>query len=320
MCKNLFKPPAQSIVTMFMLKNKKKDVIVVVGPTSVGKSDIAVLIAQYLNGEIISADSRQVYKGLDIGSGKITQKEMQNIPHHGLDITDPQKYYSMKDFQNYAFKKIEEIIKRNKTPIICGGTGFFIQSVINNTLLPEVPPDIKLRQDLHKKNTEELFEILKEKDPKKAQHIDANNPQRLIRAIEIANHLGYVPETKNRETPYDFIQIGLTLPKDELQTRIKQRLSKRLEIGMLQEVENLNKQGITWERLTELGIEYKYSSLYLQKKISKNEMIEMIQIKSIQYAKRQMTWFKKDERITWFNPNEYEKILKLLETKKKERC
>lgn len=294
-------------------------VIVIVGSTSTGKSDLAVRIAQAYNGEVISADSRQIYKGLDIGSGKITKEEMCEIPHHGLDLVDPATRYSMADFQEYAFQKIKEIKERGKLPILCGGTGFFIQSIVDNLKLPDVPPNEILRKELEEKTVEELFQILKEKDPRKASTIDSQNPHRLIRAIEIAEALGTVPPVSKQPTPYKFLQIGLFLPKDELQEKIHQRIIYRIGIGMIEEVENLHTDGLSWERLKELGLEYRHVAEFLQNKISKEEMVETLTHKTNQFAKRQITWFKRDERIHWFKPDQEQAIFTLIEEQQKER-
>lgn len=292
---------------------KQNLVIVILGQTSTGKSNLAVELAKDFGGEIISADSRQVYKGLDIGSGKITQEEMQSIPHHGLDLIDPQTVYSMADFKEYAFQKIEEIQSRGHIPFLVGGTGFFIQSVVDNLTLPDVPRNETLRSELELFSLEELQNKLQKLDPQKAASIDMQNKHRLIRAIEIAAALGSVPPVQKTSSPYSFLQIGLFLPKEELQEKIKQRILTRLEHGMIEEVEHLHTSGISWERLEELGLEYRYIAQFLQNKISREEMIETLTNKTNQFAKRQMTWFKRDERIHWFKPNQIKEIQEEIE-------
>lgn len=286
------------------MKNKK--IIVILGQTSTGKSDFAVEIAKIVDGEIISADSRQVYKGMDLGTGKITKKEMRGVPHHLLDVISPTKVFSVSDFQKLANIKIKEIFKINKVPIICGGTGFYIDTIIDGTILPKVPPNKKLREILDKKSTEQLFEILKKLDKQRALNIDKNNKVRLVRAIEIVKALGRVPhlETVHRSDlwKYEVLKIGLTLPPEILKERIKNRLLIRLKKGMLKEMENLHKNGLSWKRMEALGLEYRYGALYLQEKISKEELIEKIQTKSWHYAKRQKTWWKRDQNIIWIDP------------------
>ncbi|MCX6747919.1 MAG: tRNA (adenosine(37)-N6)-dimethylallyltransferase MiaA, partial [Candidatus Nomurabacteria bacterium] len=179
----------------------KPKVIVILGATSTGKSDLAVLLATTIfkkKAEIISADSRQVYKGLDLGTGKITKKEMRGIPHHLLDVVNPKKTFTVTEFKKLADKKIKQILVRGNVPILCGGTGFYIDTVVNNVVFPEVPPNEELRKKLEQKNKEELFEILEKLDQQRAKDIkdknELNNKVRLIRAIEIATSLGNVPK------------------------------------------------------------------------------------------------------------------------------
>jgi len=288
----------------------KPKIIVVLGPTATGKSDVAVQLAKAFNGEIISADSRQVYKGMDLGSGKITKKEMAGIPHYLLDIIKPQTYFSVAKYKKLADKAIEEIIKRNKTPIICGGTGFYIDSIVKNITFPEVLPNQKLRKELGKKSVEKLFDMLKKLDPKRAKAIDKNNPVRLIRAIEIAKELGYVPEVEEMPQKYDFIFIGLDLPDRVLKERINIRLIKRIKAGMIKEIENLHKDGVSWKRLESFGLEYRQTALFLQNKINLEKMIENLNREIWNFVKRQRTWFKTNKKIVWINPLKKSDIIK----------
>ncbi|MCE9585206.1 tRNA (adenosine(37)-N6)-dimethylallyltransferase MiaA [Candidatus Nomurabacteria bacterium] len=279
-------------------------VFVIVGPTASGKSNFAVDIALQNKGEIISADSRQVYKGLDIGSGKITKKEMRGVPHHLLDIANPKNSkFTVVDYKKLADKKIKEILDRGNLPIICGGTGFYIDAVVNRIILPEVPPNEKLRKILNKKSEIELLKILKSLDKNRAKNIDAKNKVRLIRAIEIAKALGKVPKIKQVPPVYEFIKIGLSVPKEILTEKIHTRLLARIKKGMLNEAEKLHKQGLSWKRMEELGLEYKFMALYLQGKITKQEMITQLETAIIQYSKRQITWFKRDKNIKWIDSN-----------------
>ena len=297
---------------------KKKDrVIVVLGQTSTGKSDFAVEIAKKIGGEIISADSRQVYKGMNLGTGKITKKEMRGIPHYLLDVISPLKTFSVNDFQKITNKKIEEIIQKNKVPIICGGTGFYIDSIVNGNIFPNVPPNKDLREKLSKKTTLELFEILQKLDSERAKNIDKNNGVRLIRAIEIATELGSVPRLDRSKSGPTVLKIGLMIPDELLKERIKIRLISRLKKGMIKEMQNLHNKGLSWKKMEAFGLEYRYGAIYLQNKISKNEMIEKINTKSWNYAKRQKTWFKRDKNIIWINPfNNSEKSKVFKEIKK----
>lgn len=276
-------------------------IIVILGQTSTGKSDFAVEIAKQINGEIISADSRQVYKGMNLGTGKITKKEMKNIPHHLLDIVSPKKIFSVINFQKIANKRIEEIIKKNKTPIICGGTGFYIDAIINGSVFPEVPPNKDLRKELYQLNTVELGECLKKLDFERFKTIDKNNNVRLIRAIEIAKSLGSVPKIETSKK-FEVLKIGLILPEDILKKKIYIRIINRIKKGMIKEIKNLHENGLSWKRLYNFGLEYRYISLYLQNKLKKDEMIEKLNTETWHFAKRQKTWFKRDKNIIWINP------------------
>lgn len=274
----------------------KPKIVVIVGPTAVGKSDYAVEYAIKNNGEVISADSRQVYKGLDIGTGKITKKEMRGIKHHLLDIANPKTQFNVEKYKLLAQKAIEDILLRKKLPIICGGTGFYIDAVVNNISYPNVKHNLKLRKDLSKKSAEELFKILKKLDSKFAislNNSEKNNIQRLIRSIEIATELGKVPDIKKGESPYQVKWINLKIKPEILRERIRARLLKRIEEGMIDEVRSLHKKGLSYKRMDALGLEYRYLSKYLQGKLSLEEMIEKLEIEIWHYAKRQILWFGK---------------------------
>lgn len=306
------------------MSKRKPKIIVILGQTATGKSDVAVKLAKKFGGEIISADSRQVYKGLDIGSGKITKKEMRGVPHHMLDIANPKKQFSVAQYKKLADKKIQEIHNnvqhsvldnKRKIPIIVGGTGFYIQAIVDNLILPEVKPDYTLRKKLEKKSAKELFAMLKKLDKDRAKEIEKDNPRRLIRAIEIARMLGKVPKLKTNPQ-YDVLQIGLKLTDKELKEKIHKRLVARMRKGMVAEARRLHNPpaggggGLSWKRLESLGLEYRYLALYLQKKISKQEMLSKLEIEIKRFAKRQMRWFKRDKRIKWFKPSEMKKIEK----------
>ena len=241
---------------------------------------------------------------MDLGTGKITKKEMQGVPHHLLDVVNPKKVFSVSDFKKLADKKIGGIIKRGHVPIICGGTGFYIDAVIDGAILPEVPPNKKLRAVLEKKSAEQLYVMLKKLDKTRATNIDTRNKVRLIRAIEIAKALGKVPKVKKVEK-YEVMKIGLTLPDETLKERIYTRLLARIKKGMLREIKNLHDSGVSWKRMNDLGLEYRYGALYLQGKLSKQEMIEKLNTEIWHYAKRQRTWFKRDKGTVWVDPRKY---------------
>lgn len=280
----------------------KPKLIAVVGPTASGKSDLAVEIARAVDGEVVSADSRQVYCGLDIGTGKITRREMRGVPHHLLDVVDPRRVYSVARYQREAHRAVRDILRRGKVPIICGGTGFYIQAVVNDLILPAVRPNAHLRKTLSKKSCAELFSILAKLDPKRANDIDAHNPVRLIRAIEIAQELGSVPELPVPLTPpYNALTIGI-LPSDTvLRERIHKRLLARMRRGMLAEARRLHAHGLSWRRMEELGLEYRFLARHLKREISKDEMLTKLETAIWHYAKRQKTWFKRDKQIVWLN-------------------
>jgi tRNA dimethylallyltransferase len=286
-------------------------IICIVGSTASGKSELAVQLAKKFNGEVVSADSRQVYRGLDIGTGKITRREMRGVPHHLLNVVDPKRTFTVAQFKKRAEKVIASILRRGKVPIICGGTGFYISSLVDNLLLPEVSPNLALRKKLSKKSTAELFGYLKKLDSLRAKTIDAHNPVRLIRAIEIAESLGKVPRFKKGKRKYDAILLGIHLPDKILRKRIRRRLQKWLKQGLIAEVKNLRQRGLSWKRLYDLGLDYRFVSLYLQQKLSKEKMMEQSENAIWQYAKRQKTWWKKEKRIHWIaSSKEAERLIK----------
>lgn len=282
----------------------QKKVLIIVGPTAAGKSALGVRLAKKFNGEIISADSRQVYKGLNIGTGKITKQEMRGIPHHLLSVADPKKQFSAAQYKLLADKFVRYIVQKDRLPIIVGGTGFYIDALTGTAVFPNVPPNHKLREKLSKKSTAELFKKLKKKDPRRAQTIDSKNKVRLIRALEIIEALGKVPIFKFTPS-HNFIYIGIQ--PSNLDERIYKRLLKRLN-GMIREGKKLRKQGLTYKRMRELGLEYRYIAMYLKGQLSRGEMVEKLYVEIRRYAKRQMTWFKRNKKIKWFRPDEYRKI------------
>lgn len=295
----------------------KPKIIVVLGPTATGKSNVAVSIAKKFNGEIISADSRQVFQGMNLGSGKITKKEMLGIPHYLLDIAKPNTIFSVVKYKELADKAIEQIIAKGKTPIICGGTGFYIDSVVKNITLPEVKLDKKLRAKLEKFSTKKLFGVLKKLSPSRAKNIDIYNKVRLIRAIEISKALGDVPEVQEGPQKYNFIIIGLDTKDKILKERIEKRLLKRIKLGMIREVSKLHKDGVSWKRLESFGLEYRETAKYLQGKINKAQLLENLKNDIWHFVKRQRTWFKRNKKIKWFEPKEIAKIVRQIRNFKK---
>ena len=290
---------------------KKPKIIAVVGPTSGGKTGVAIEIARKIGGEIISTDSRQIYRGLNIGAGKVTKTEMRGVPHHLLDIAGPKSTVSVAQYQKLAMQEVRDILRRGKTPILCGGTGLYVDAILTGQSFPAVPPNQELRKKLAKLSAAELFKKLEKLDPIRATNIDAKNPHRLIRAIEIATSLGKVPALAPKETLYDSLVIGLNLPHEELQARVHTRLVVRLRKGMIAEAKRLHREGLSWKRMEALGLDYRYLARFLQGKISKQEMMHAIEKESWLYAKRQMVWFKRNKNIHWFRYDEVSKILAL---------
>jgi len=300
-------------------KNKKTatkpKVLAIVGPNAAGKSDLAVQLAHKFNGEVISADSRQVYRGLDISSGKVPGKwkirgfnrryEYQDIPHHLVDIISPRKSFTVQQYKKKAQRALQDILQRGKIPIIAGGTGFYVDSLLYDLQIPKAPPNRQLRRQLDSLSTEQLMHRLSALDPNRAKSIDANNRRRIIRAIEIVVSIhSPVPQIdlfENRQSPYDLLKIGILLPDEELKRKIKNRLDRRIKDGMIDEVKKTHFLGVSWRRLEEMGLEFHHIVQHLKGKISKEEMITLIETKDNQFARKQMTWFKKDKNIIWID-------------------
>jgi tRNA dimethylallyltransferase len=292
-------------------------IVVILGPTASGKTGLAVKLAQEFNGEIVSADSRQVYRGLDVGSGK-DLKEYGDIPYHLIDVADPKEVFDLAQYKKMAEEAISDILKRGKLPIIVGGSGLYLEALVDNYDLPTAKPDTDLRADLELKTLSELQAIL-EKENKiffdKLNNSDKNNKRRLIRYIEIAYNViarseatwqsrgeGEIatPSAKLQardDRKFNALIIGLIWPKEVLAERIARRLKERLDKeDMVEEVKGLYDAGVSWERLESFGLEYKFISQYLQEKISYEEMFDKLNTAINQFAKRQMTWFKRWEK------------------------
>jgi len=289
----------------------KPKILVILGPTASGKTSLSIELAKKFNGEIISADSRQVYKGMDIGTGKVTKKEMQKIPHHLLDVVNPKTVFDVAKYKKLADKATLQILEKKKLPILCGGTGLYIDAVTKNIQYPEMKINPKLRKELEEKSEEELFSELKKLDKKRAESIDRKNKRRLVRALEIIKSTGQKVEKLKESEEYEILFIGIHNKKERLHELIKARLEKRMKQGMLAEAKRLHKEGLSYKRMTALGLEYKYLALLLQNKITREDFLEELSIKINQYAKRQMTWFKRNKNIHWVNSQkEAEDLLK----------
>ncbi len=277
----------------------KPKAIAIVGPTASGKTALSIALAKHFDGEIISADSRQVYRGLDIGSAKVTPEEMADVPHHLIDVVNPTTVYTGADFKRDGEIALTDITHRGKLPIVAGGTFFYLELLKGTMQSAPIPPNPQLRAQLEQKTTEKLFAELVAKDPRRAETIDPDNPRRLIRALEVIEAIGVVPEIHTHELPYHWLTIGIDVPTEILNERIHQRIITRLQIGMIEEVESLHKNGVSWERLEAIGLEYRYLARYLQNTLTKDEMITELTNKSRQFAKRQRVWLKRDTSINW---------------------
>ncbi len=285
----------------------KAKIVVIVGPTAVGKSALAVELARRVGGEVISADSRQVYRGLNIGTGKITRREMHGVRHHLLDVASPRSVGTASQFTAEMFRErgaraITDIIRRGKVPIICGGTGFYIQALVEGISFPPVPPNVALRKKLAGKSTAALFNLLTQKDPRRAATIDRHNPRRLVRALEIVAALGAVPESQGT-TPYTPLYIGLRLPPEKLQQKIAVRLRARIRQGMVAEAKRLHAAGLSYAKMEMLGLEYRWLARFLRGDISRKEMVAELEKAIGNYAKRQLSWFKRNRQINWYSPD-----------------
>ena len=271
--------------------------IVIEGTNASGKSSLGVTLAARFGGEIVSADSRQVYERLDLGSGKITPEEMNGVPHHLLNVRKPGEFFSMADFQRLAFEAIDGIIARGHVPFLVGGTGLYVDAVADGYELSDRAPDHSLRAHLETFDTPALYEMLKEKLPD--TEIDPRNRHRVMRALERIEADDFRPAGKSPR--YTLLKLGVTWPRAVLKQRIDERLEKRLAEGMVDEVKALLDEGISEEFLVKLGLEYKYLTWYLTGKIGYEQMVEELGNAIKKFAKRQMTWFRRDDRIHWLD-------------------
>lgn len=276
----------------------KQKLIAVVGPTASGKTSLGIYLAQKVKGEVISADSRQVYKGLNIGTGKVTKKEMAGVPHHLLDVISPRKQYSVDMFVKAATRAYSSVLQNSKIALLVGGTGLYIDTFVGRMSYAEVPPNKALREQLEQLTTKQLFARLQKVDPARAQTIEKDNPRRLIRALEIAKALGKSP-APTTSLKYEVLWLGLNPTPEKLKANIHKRLKARIKQGMVAEAKHLHKTGLSYKRMDELGLEYRYLAQYLQGTIDKAQFEEQLERAINDYAKRQVRWFKRNSDIHW---------------------
>ena len=310
----------------------KKPLVILTGPTAVGKTKASIGLAKAIGGEIISADSMQVYKQMDIGSAKIKPSEMEGIPHYLLDILEPDEEFHVVLFQQMAKQAIQKIYEKGKIPIIVGGTGFYIQAVLYDIDFSENEKDTSYREELEKlaqtKGAEYLHDRLREVDEKSAQDIHANNVKRVIRALEYFHQTGekiseHNEEQRKKVSPYNFSYFVLNDEREHLYERINLRVDQMINEGLVREVQSLKEKGYTRDMVSMQGLGYKEMLDYLDNKCSLEEAVEIIKRDTRHFAKRQITWFKRESDVTWIDKKEYEyneeRILKAMLEELKER-
>tara|TARA_B100000745_G_scaffold300588_1_gene255585 strand:+ start:17160 stop:18071 length:912 start_codon:yes stop_codon:yes gene_type:complete len=298
------------------VKSGHEKIIVIVGTNASGKSSLAVRLAKKYSGEIISADSRQVYKGLDIATGKVTSEEMASVPHHLIDIADPKDTYTAATFAKDGQKVIEDMVSRKKLPIVAGGTGFYIDALLNPSILTFAAPNKELREGFELLPANILFAQLKNIDPERAAALEEkgeqNHVRRIIRSLEIALSPKEKAEKISSLPHFKVLWIGIRWDTDVLRQRIHERTLIRMEDGMVGEAKKLHTNGLSWKRMEELGLEYKHLADYLRNKITREQLIEYIDRDDARYAKRQRTWFKRNKEIHWFEGDKLDGVEKLV--------
>ena len=278
--------------------SQKPKLIVIAGTNASGKSGLGVELARRYGGEIVSADSRQVFQGYDLGSGKITPEEMQGVPHHLIDVCKSNDFFSMHDFQRLAYEAIDGILARGKVPFLVGGTGLYIASVTEGYVMSDRMPDLAYRDELEKKSTPELYAMLTGLVPD--VEVDAKNRNRVMRMLEkIHDGDDHRPHNEPR---YDCLKLGVTWDRETLKARIDERLERRMQQGMVDEVRALMADGASTEFLYKLGLEYRFISQYINGEFeTEDEMCAQLSLAIKRFAKRQMTWFRRDKEIRWLD-------------------
>lgn len=292
--------------------------IAIVGPTGIGKSRVAVQLATRFNGEIVNADSRQIYRYMDIGTDKPVKEELSVVPHHLIDIINPDEDFSLAEYQRLAYKSFNDIHQRDKIPILAGGSGLYIWAVLEGWGIPEVPPDSELRRNLEERaargEAEELYRELVTVDPASAQKIDIRNVRRVIRALEVYRSTGTpFSELQQKNPPdYNMLIIGLTMNRNELYNRIDSRVDRMMERGLVEEVQKLIDSGYKQDLSAMTGIGYRQIGMYISGKLTLSDAVEQIKFETHRFVRNQYTWFRlKDERIHWFDMQDEDVELKI---------
>jgi tRNA dimethylallyltransferase len=289
--------------------NRKSEIlIVIVGPTAVGKTRLALRLAEEFNGEIVSADSRQVYRGMDIGTAKPTLEERRRVPHHLIDIITPDETFTLAQYQELAYQAIDDVLARGRVPFLVGGTGQYVRAVVEGWGIPKVPPNEELRAELYRQAEIEgqwaLHARLREVDPVAAQRIDPRNVRRVVRALEVYLETGQpISELQRKKPPpYRILQIGLTMERQELYRRIDERVDRMIEEGLVEEVRGLVERGYGYELPSMSGLGYQQLGMYLRGLVSLEEAIQLIKRHTRRFVRHQYNWFRlDDEGIRWFD-------------------
>lgn len=297
------------------------NLLVVLGPTASGKTGLAVGLARRIGGEIISADSRQVYRGMDLGTGKDLSeygREGVTVPYHLIDILDPSEEFSVFAYQRLFYRAFQEIAERGKIPLLVGGSGLYLDAVIRNYRLQEVPVSPGLRDELAREKMEDLRRRFLALHPRVHNTTDLRDRERLIRAIEIAEYANGGGRETGLRTPLRPLVLGVRCGREALRRRITERLKARLDSGMIEEVRGLHEKGLDWGRIDSFGLEYRYIGLYLRGEVTHEEMFRVLNTRIHQFAKRQETWFRRMEkngvRIHWIENGDTERVIALIST------
>lgn len=290
--------------------------VVILGPTASGKSALGIALAQHFDGEIVSADSRQVYRGLDLGTAKVTPQEQALVPHHLLDVADVNDIYTVAQFRQQAIAAINDILERGRQPFLVGGSPHYIQAVVDNLAIPAIAPQPALRTELEQRPLSDLLAELERLDPQSYAVIDRDNPRRVIRALEVCLVSGKpFSEQRARHDPlYACLLLGINWPRAVLYQRIDQRVDERMAQGMVQEVRDLLARGVSSERLEDLGLEYRFISRWLRGGFaSEAEMTQRLKYAIHDFTRRQLSWFRRDPRIIWIEGNDVERAKEMVE-------
>lgn len=300
-------------------------VIVILGPTASGKTKLSIDLAKEINGSIISADSMQIYKYMDIGTAKPSDEEKENIPHYGMDILSPDEQFSVAGFKKLALEKIECILNQGRTPMVVGGTGLYLSTLMDNIEFSKTDNDWELREQLSNiakiEGNQKLWEMLNEFDPESATRLHPNDTKRVSRAIEVYRQTGktmsqHIEDSRKNPSKYKFVKIGISMEREVLYERINKRVDMMMEMGLVEEVKKLIQMGYGNCKIAMQALGYKEIMKYLNGEISIEESVELLKMETRRFAKRQLTWFRRIEGIYWVNPNSNnsgEEIIKNLE-------